>query len=147
MQKVILRLLIGLSCFFYVNLSKAEVDLNTIVVAVPLPNPVKSLTRRQIIDIYMGRYDTFPNGEPAFPIDYPSGSKIKQQFYLKLVNLPETKIRSYWSRLHFSGRARPPYSIDSRDELFKIIKLKPNSLFYLPKSDVTEEMKIVFSFK
>lgn len=42
-----------------------------VVFTVPLSNPLQNITRAQIIDIYAGRMNTWPNGHPIRPVLRP----------------------------------------------------------------------------
>lgn len=117
-----------------------------LVVVVNKKNNIESLTKKQVIDIYMGRYQSFPNGTPAKPIDHPINSDYKRTFYIELVNLSENRLKSYWSRLLFSGRARPPLETQSPEDVIQLINDDLTSVAYLPRSAITEEMKIVYQF-
>lgn len=136
-------LAVVLSLIIWVQPASAEQDV-PLVVVVSKNNPVIELTRREVIDIYMGRYTVFPNGKTASPIDYPSNSKIKNQFYLSLVKLSAQKVNAYWSRLLFAGRARPPREITAVEELTFLLTHNTDSIAYIPLKDVTEEMRIVY---
>jgi ABC-type phosphate transport system substrate-binding protein len=133
---------IAVFCLF---VSKSVTALELVVV-VNKNNDIESLTKKQVIDIYMGRYQSFPNGTPAKPIDHPIDSDYKRTFYIELVNLSENRLKSYWSRLLFSGRARPPLETQSPDDVIQLLKEDHTSVAYLPKSAITEEMKIVYQF-
>jgi len=128
-----------------INLSFAK-NNNTIplVVVVHQDNLIEELERRDVIDIYMGRFQTFPNGKPVDPIDFPNMSEERRLFYKKLVGKSEKKINAYWSRLLFSGRAKPPRQAQSTLDVIETIK--PESIAYVHPNDVTEDMKIVFHF-
>lgn len=118
----------------------------SLVVVVNKANQISLLSKKQIIDIYMGRYLSFPDGESVSPIDFPTNSNIKQQFYLQLVNQNERKIKSYWSRLLFSGRAKPPKEAQSLENAIVLIEQTSDAIAYLSREQVTSEMKIVFEF-
>ncbi|MDF2177729.1 hypothetical protein P2G88_05655 [Aliiglaciecola sp. CAU 1673] len=117
-----------------------------LVVVVNHSNPIDELDQKQVMDLYMGRYTSFPNSMPATPIDYPSNSAVKQQFYKMLVNKDEKKIRAYWSRLLFSGRAKPPMEAESGENIPTLLADNNAALAYVPVDQVTSEMKIVFQF-
>ncbi len=115
-----------------------------LVVVVNKESNIQSLTKKEIVDIYMGRYQSFPNGSPALPIDFPAQTEIKSDFYAKLVNLSENKIQSYWSRLLFSGRAQPPKILDNSQQIVELLSENNAAIAYIPEQYVTEEMKIVY---
>lgn len=117
-----------------------------LVVVVNAQNSLSSLSKNDIINIYMGRFNTFPDGSPVSTIDHPPETPEKQAFYQQLVGQSERKIKAYWSRLLFSGRARPPQSSKSEEEIVEFIKSTPNALAYVRRESITPEMKIVYQF-
>nr|WP_241664486.1 hypothetical protein [Ningiella ruwaisensis] len=117
---------------------------DNLVVVVSTNNSTSSLSKKDVIDIYMGRFNTFPNGDKAEPIDLSEGSAEKRVFYEQLVGKSERKVKAYWSRLLFSGRASPPLQANSPNEVKALLNESANAIAYIPQSDVTPEMKIVY---
>ncbi|MBE3673986.1 MULTISPECIES: hypothetical protein [Pseudoalteromonas] len=116
------------------------------VVVVNKSNAINALSKREIIDIYMGRYLTFPDGETSKPLDLPAQSTLKNDFYLQLVNKNEQKINAYWARLLFSGRAKPPTPSTSVEDAINKIAASQFAIGYIPLSQVTDEVKVVYTF-
>jgi hypothetical protein len=117
-----------------------------LVLVVSKASPVESLTKSEVIDIYMGRFLTFPDGSEAQPIDLESDSGFKNQFYMSLVNQNERKINAYWSRLLFSGRAKPPRKVETVEEALNYLSEQNSRIVYIPESALTEAVKVVFRF-
>ncbi|KAA1161454.1 hypothetical protein [Pseudoalteromonas distincta] len=116
------------------------------VVVVNKSNAINALSKREIIDIYMGRYLTFPDGETSKPLDLPAQSTLKNDFYLQLVNKNEQKINAYWARLLFSGRAKPPTPSTSVEDAINKIIASQFAIGYIPVSQVTDAVKVVYTF-
>jgi hypothetical protein len=117
-----------------------------LVVVVKKENSITSLTQREIVDIFMGRFSTFPDGSSARPIDLPAQTKTKNEFYMLLVNQNERKVNAYWARLLFSGRAKPPEKTSSIDEVLSKLMEYEGTIAYIPESAVNDSVKVVFSF-
>src|SRR3569833_2700944 len=47
---------------------------------------VQHLSRREVLDIFLGRYRTFPSGASALPIDLDINSNERRQFYMLLAH-------------------------------------------------------------
>lgn len=127
------------------NISFAESGAKLVVV-VSKNNGVNELSKEQVVNIYMGRYSDVANKNSLVPVDYPENTSTKSAFYQALVGQSEKRIKSYWSRLLFSGRARPPISMKNAAEIAKKMQTNSSLIAYLPKEELTEEMKIVFQF-
>jgi len=135
-----IRLLFSLS-ILSLSLNVAGEEL---VVVVNKGNSINALSKREVIDIYMGRYLTFPDGQNAQPLDLPAQSSLKNDFYLKLVNQDERKINAYWARLLFSGRAKPPESVKSVGDALQKLQISDFSIAYIPASELTDNVKVVY---
>ncbi|MBO1254572.1 hypothetical protein J3L16_02590 [Alteromonas sp. 5E99-2] len=122
-------------------------DENKLVVVVNVNSNEMALTKKQLTDIYMGRYQNFPSGGSAFPVDFPDNSRIKQTFYKLLVKQTEKRINSYWSRLLFSGSARPPHKAEGIDDVVSIVEQNEKAIAYLPVGHVSKKMRVVYRFE
>lgn len=114
-----------------------------IVVIVNKESQVKALTKKQVIDIYMGRKSTFPNGDKAVPIDQQADSTTRKQFYNKLVDKTVSEINAYWARLLFSGRATPPRASENSAALIAIIKNNKSAIGYIQLKDLTDGVRVL----
>ncbi|XQF90214.1 hypothetical protein ACOBV8_17710 [Pseudoalteromonas espejiana] len=130
-------------CLLFVSIHAKSTEF---VVVVNKSNTINALSKREIIDIYMGRYLTFPDGETSKPLDLPAKSTLKNDFYLKLVNKDEQKINAYWARLLFSGRAKPPTPSASVEDAINKIAASQFAIGYIPVSQLTDAVKVVYRF-
>ncbi|MDT0595307.1 hypothetical protein [Glaciecola petra] len=117
-----------------------------LVLVVNKNNPTSILKKTQVIDLYMGKFVAFPDGSKAIPIDLADGSETKATFYKLLVGMPLARVNAYWSRVKFSGRARPPLETDSQDETIKFIQENEFAIAYIHESNVTDDLKVVYRF-
>ena len=119
---------------------------NSIVVVTSSKNQINELEKRELIDLYMGKYNSFANGASANPIDVVNDEELKAKFYKALVGLPLARVNAYWSRLKFSGRAKPPSMENSFKDIQKRLSSDASALAYVYASEVTDEMKVVYRF-
>lgn len=118
-----------------------------LLVVVSTESNIDSLTKNQVVDLFMGRYVTFPNGEKAKVFDLASKSQIKVSFYKQLVNRSEAQIDAYWARLLFSGRSAPPEEVNSPEKLVMGIKGSMQGIGYISSRDLTNSLKVVYRFE
>ncbi|MEW6693312.1 MAG: hypothetical protein AB1340_10830 [Pseudomonadota bacterium] len=116
-----------------------------IVVVTSAKNDVESLTREDVINIFMGRYRTFANGMPAYPLDREMDSPERHQFYLKLLNKRPEEINAYWVRLRFSGRTDPPRTLFGREAYLHELAKTPGAIGYAERSELPRELRILLS--
>lgn len=134
-----LILLAGLSVANFVASSE-------LVLIVHKDNPTSSLSRSQLIDLYMGRFVAFPNGEKAIPVDIEDDLQTREKFYGSLVGMPLARVNAYWSKVKFSGRARPPTQQKDEKAILNFVMQTENAIAYVHESNVTDDVKIVYRF-
>ena len=114
-----------------------------LAVVVAKDSKIESISKRELVDVYMGRFDVLESGQIVQPVDYENGSVFRGLFYRALVNKNERQINAYWSRLIFSGRAKPPLQVSSPEQSLAYLLRNESALAYMPVERVSEEMKIV----
>lgn len=114
-----------------------------IVVVVNAENPVISLSRREVVDLFMGRTQHFPDGSLVLRLDLPPDSKTRSVFYRDLVNKSVAEVNAYWAKLLFTGRASPPQVIEDGANILRTVQANKNAIGYLDSSDVDGSVKVV----
>jgi len=104
---------------------------------------IKVLSKKQVIDIYMGRKSTFPNGQAALPIDQDKDSTTRKLFYHNLVDKTINEINAYWARLLFSGRAVAPLSVKNGSIVIDMIKNNKSVIGYIRLEDLTDDVRVL----
>lgn len=116
------------------------------VVIVNAGSHIHSLTRSQVIDIFMGRFRQLPTGATALPIDVADAAE-RQIFYERLVHKSLAEIGSYWARLVFSGQATPPFRAPDSGAAIKLVANNPDAIGYCYRSAVTGRVKVVLDLQ
>ena len=118
-----------------------------LVVVVHKDNPVSELSRKQILDIYMGRKKSFPSGEAAKAVDLPDDSIDAETFYANVVGKSVAEVNAYWARLLFTGRATPPESLTDQSAVLNYFKTHKNTIAYIRPDQVNDQVKVVYRVK
>lgn len=114
-----------------------------VVVIVSAQSPVTALTRTQLADIYLGRSNRLPNGEPVVPIDQAFGSPAHDVFYRDYIGRSTALIKAHWSRLIFTGRGQPPQAVPNDIATVEIVAENPDTIGYVESSHVDNRLRIV----
>ena len=114
-----------------------------VVVVVSAKSPVRSLTGNQVLDIFLGRSDRFPNGGPAVPIDQEEGAAARSEFYSKLAGKSDAQLKAYWSKIIFTGRGQPPTAVANGIEVKRRLAANPKAIGYIDQSLVDDSVKVV----
>jgi hypothetical protein len=114
-----------------------------LVLIAHLHAPVNSISRDEVINIYMGRLRRFPTGESVQPVDGPD----KAQFYRLLVNKELADINAYWARLVFSGRTSPPRTFDQSTAVVDYVSENPDAVGYIQRTELNPNVKVILEME
>jgi ABC-type phosphate transport system substrate-binding protein len=124
----------------------AGVAVADVVAVVSAKNPVKTtLSNNQVVDIFLGKANRFPDGSQAVPIDQAEGSAARDEFYLKFTGKSPAQLKAYWSKIIFTGRGQPPKVILNSIEVKKFIIANPNAIGYIEQSLVDSSVKVLLA--
>ncbi|MES2369914.1 MAG: phosphate ABC transporter substrate-binding protein [Pseudomonadota bacterium] len=133
---VVIGLLLGLDA----NGTAADV-----VAVVSAKNPVTTLSKNQVVDIFLGKTSRFPDGSPAVPIDQVEASAARDEFYASFVGKSPAQLKAYWSKIIFTGRGQPPKEVASSAEVKKLIARNPNAIGYIEQNMVDGSVKVLLA--
>jgi ABC-type phosphate transport system substrate-binding protein len=116
-----------------------------VVAVVAASSPIDTLSKTQVIDIFLGKRTRFPDGSDAVPIDQTQGSVARDEFYLKLATMSPAQVQAFWSKIIFTGRGAPPRIASTISELKKLLLANPNAIGYLDRSVLDSSFKVVLA--
>ena len=115
-----------------------------IVVVVNSDSGVEKLDRSEVVNIFLGSFRQLPSGIMATPIDLPRAHPDRAEFYRQLVGKNSAEINTYWARLVFSGKTRPPIQTEREQEAVFLVQSEVGGVTYLDRGKVSGKMRIVF---
>lgn len=119
------------------------VAAEVVVAVVSAKNPIAGLSKPQIADIFMGKANRFPDGNPAVPIDQAEGSPARDGFYLSVAGKSPAQVKAHWSKIIFTGRGQPPKELADGNAVKKYLAENPNAIGYLEQSQVDASVKVL----
>lgn len=122
---------------FALTVAQVQADIAVVVSA---GSEVSSLSRSELINIFMGRYRRLPNGDTAYPVDL---EPLKSRFYRQLLGKDLAEINSYWARLMFSGQASPPVQVRDQAEMVAYVRRNPGALGFVDANEVPDDLRVV----
>lgn len=111
------------------------------VVVVSAKNPVKTLSRNQVVDIFLGKTTQFPNGEQAIPIDQPEGTPVRDEFYATVSGKSAAQLKAHWSKIIFTGRGLPPAEVQNSNKLKQTLAENPAAIGYIDQRDLDNSVR------
>ena len=108
------------------------------VVVVNAKSPTTNISKDQIAQYFLGSTSTFT------PIDLAEGSPIRVEFYKTITDKDPSQVRAIWSKLIFTGKAKPPKQMNNSDEVKKMVGSDINAIGYMEKTAVDSNVKVIY---
>lgn len=115
-----------------------------VVVIVHPQCEANTLSKREVINIFMGRYRFFPSGNPARPYDLPVHHPERGNFYHTLTGRDASEIDAYWARLVLTGAASPPLEAENDSVMLEKVARDPYAIGYVNRSRTDKRVRVVF---
>ena len=119
----------------------------SLVVVMNTNSNVDSLTREEVINIFLGRFRQLPNGQAALPIDQSQDPELQADYYQRHDNKNPAEIRAYWSRIVFSGKTSPPYQAKSDQDSLQWLLGTPGGVGYMRSDARPPQLKAIFTLE
>ncbi|MFC5498480.1 phosphate ABC transporter substrate-binding protein [Caenimonas terrae] len=114
-----------------------------VVPVVSARNPVATMSKNQIADIFLGKTGRFPEGGQAVPIDQAEGTAARAEFYLNFTGKSPSQLKAHWAKIIFTGRGQPPLEVANGAELKRRVADNTHALGYIERSMVDDSVKVV----
>lgn len=113
------------------------------VVIVNADSGVTTMSRDEVINVFLGRFRQLPSGLAARPLDLPAVHPERERFYRLLVDKQPAEIRAYWARLIFSGRISPPVAASGEAAVLAEVARDRQAIGYLPAPPDDPRVRVV----
>jgi len=135
MKKIVSH--IGTLCFilFYASSSFAEISI-----IVHPDNAIASIDEKAAKKIFLGKSKKFPGGGKAQPIDQTGGA-ARTAFHSTITKKNAAKLKAYWSRMVFTGKAQPPKEVADDAGVIAKIASDPEAIGYVDSASVDSSVK------
>ena len=131
-----------LSFIFLLTLSTKVLAVDVIV----HPSNADALDQATISKIFLGKSSKFPGGSKAVPVALAEGASAAEEFNDKVLGKSSSQLKSYWSKLVFTGKGTPPKEVASDQDVIDLISANPNMIGYVSSGSATGAVKVVGSF-
>lgn len=118
----------NLTLFLLASLVTAHVSAGSIIVH---PSNTDALDEKQISRIFLGKAKAFPSGKQAVAIALEEGTPAATTFNSSVLKKSSSQLKSYWSKLIFTGKGHPPKAVPSDAEMISLISANPNMIGFI----------------
>jgi len=114
-----------------------------VVAVVSSKSPITTLSKSQLMDIFLGKRTSFPDGRSVVPIDQTEGSAVRDEFYSRIAGMSPAQVKAFWAKIIFTGRGQPPKTVATSLEAKKLLDANPNTISYIDQSLVDSSVRVV----
>jgi ABC-type phosphate transport system substrate-binding protein len=132
----------ALACALSLNVNVARAD---VVAVVSSKSQITTLSKNQIIDIFLGKRTRFPDGSSAIPIDQAEGSVARVEFYTRVADMSAAQVKAFWARIIFTGRGQPPRTVATSLEAKRLVVEDTNAITYIDQDLVDSSVRVVLT--
>ena len=126
----------------------AGISFNAFADIAVIVNPANNSTISQddVKNIYLGKMKSFSDGSSIEPVNLEDGA-TKDAFDDKALNKSASQLKAYWSKLIFTGKAKPPATANNENEMIKAVSSNANAIGYIDAANVNDSVKVVATIK
>ncbi len=106
------------------------------------PDNDNLISKSQLRKIYLGKTKTYPDGKHVIPLD-TNTSSIKEIFNKQVLRKDDSNLHSYWSRMIFSGKAKPPKEVDTSSDVLEIVSKNKSAIGYVLSDEIDDRVKVI----
>jgi ABC-type phosphate transport system substrate-binding protein len=101
------------------------------LVVVNEENPVSSLSREELSELFLKKKSTWPDGSLVLPVDQLEETEVREVFNRDIHRKRSTAIRAYWQQRIFSGRDVPPPEKESDANVILYVRRHSGAIGYV----------------
>ncbi len=80
------------------------------------------------------------------PVNLPFGHPSRSLFDRQALDKSEANIRTYWARMIFTSRARPPIEFEAEAQVLQYIQQHPKAVGYIDTKSIDDSVKVLYTF-
>jgi len=101
------------------------------------------LSEKTIRNLYLGKTVQLDNGVRVEVVDLPSGSQVREEFYLKVIGKDTTQIKAYWAKRVFTGKGSPPETRLDEQAVVRWIGEARGRIGYVSAGAVNDSVRVL----
>jgi ABC-type phosphate transport system substrate-binding protein len=106
-------------------------------------NPVTSIDRDTLRNMFLKKRVVWGDGETIRPIDLSTKFPVREQFGRTVLKKTPAQLKTYWTQQIFSGKGVPPPEASSPADVIKYVAAYPGAVGYVPVDVVLHDAKVV----
>ncbi len=107
-------------------------------------NPISTITKKELSQIFYKKKKNWPDGQTIEPVDLTASSSVRSEFTNDIHGKSVAAIRNYWQQAAFTGAGIAPLEKVSDDQVIEYIKNHPGAIGYISGKTNSSDIKVLF---
>lgn len=114
------------------------------VVIVNSANSDSEISKKIAKKIFLGKATSTGSVE-VIPVDQDEGTGVRDSFYKAATNKSADKMKSYWAKMIFSGKAVPPDVVGDNAAVIAWVAKHKDAIGYVDSAAVNSSVKVILT--
>ena len=138
-MKINITVLLMLICCCFVSASYGGIAI--------IVNPANShtLTDDELKKAFLGKLKKFPDGSSMVVVNQKTGD-IRDTFEMSVIKKRPRQVKAYWSKMVFSGKARPPIELEDDDDIIAFVAKESGAIGYIDETNINKSVRVIKVF-
>jgi ABC-type phosphate transport system substrate-binding protein len=110
------------------------------------PSNVNTLNKSDVVRIFLGKLTSYPDGSDAIPVEQKGSSTMYTEFASNVLNKSTQQLKAYWAQQLFTGKGKPPKSVDNSADVLKLVSENPALIGYIESELTDDRVKVILDF-
>jgi ABC-type phosphate transport system substrate-binding protein len=110
------------------------------------PSVTDTINKEDLSRVFLGKAKSLDGGHKVTPLNLPEGNATREEFNDKVLGKNDSQLKSYWSKLIFTGKGQPPKEIGSDREVKQLIAADSGLIGYIDAASVDDSVKVLVKY-
>ncbi len=101
-----------------------------------------SIDKAAVLGVFTGQKKSWDDGQAAMPVDLPEDSPVRASFSSEILGKTVANLKALWAQMVFSGKALPPRTAASDDDVKKLVSANKGAIGYIKASSADDSVKV-----
>jgi ABC-type phosphate transport system substrate-binding protein len=104
-------------------------------------NPVTSLSREELADLFLKKVSAWREGTLVLPVDQLEETAVRENFNREILHKSNSAVRAYWQQRIFAGRDVPPPERENDGAVLDFVRRNRGAVGYVTAESPTAGVK------
>jgi ABC-type phosphate transport system substrate-binding protein len=136
LMRILVRSVAGAALLLAAAMAPLRAQDAAVRVIVHAGNPVVSLLRAELSDIFLKKVAAWKSGAPVVPVDQTDETDVRKAFSKHMLGRDVEAVKGYWQQAIFTGKSFPPVEKANDAEVTAFVAANLNAIGYVSAAAV-----------